>query len=292
MTETIAVLGLDGADYRLLNHWDCENMLLDNHSQIETFCHAREFPITREVWPTIATGQMPTEGTRRGSDWTGPLSLVDWAAKKIVPMRYRSRVGIHLRSGPGVYQSGGGDHVFGDGAVYNWPGITPSHNWNRNSYWLQMLHAGKIDTRDFWRSISATGGMGIGWLAAMSNVDLPIAGIHVHQLDSAGHVWCERPEEFRERYMEMDEMVGMLRKAVDELVIVSDHGMQTEALDDEIPGEHSFRATISSTIPGRLPSHVKEVRDWLENLKPDVENELIGSDIDAPEERLRDMGYI
>jgi predicted AlkP superfamily phosphohydrolase/phosphomutase len=61
MTETLTVLGIDAADYRLARQWDCSNILLGNSQEIQTFSYSLDVPATLEVWPTIATGKLPQE---------------------------------------------------------------------------------------------------------------------------------------------------------------------------------------------------------------------------------------
>ena len=79
MSDSLTVLGLDAADYRLAKRWDCENLLLDNHCGIRTFSYSLDVPATLEVWPTIATGVTPEEHgvvlDRMGWDATPGLAL-------------------------------------------------------------------------------------------------------------------------------------------------------------------------------------------------------------------------
>lgn len=75
--ETIAVVALDAADYALCQSWGCENILLDNHHELETFAYSGEKPITLEVWTSVATGVHPQEhgmaSTGEQQSWDNPL---------------------------------------------------------------------------------------------------------------------------------------------------------------------------------------------------------------------------
>lgn len=323
---TLAVLGLDAADPRLAERWDCGNLLLSAHGDLESFAHSRDTPLTAEVWPVVATGRMPGEGGesggKRGSDWSGPLAVADSVAKWMVPQSWRSTVGRYLRvgrpgdamfgpggdgstpdGGPTGGASGGGrapghgDHVFADGAVFNWPGLTPTRNWKRAEYWLERYHDGAIDDLAFLRRQLAFTGQEVGWLAAMAQAGLPVVGVHAHVLDHAGHAWARQPEKLRAAYEHVDRLAGLVRDhdAVSDLVVCSDHGMQTTATDDGKPGHHSLHGLFATTVDDDLPAHVADVRDWLDRHAP--EPEPLGEawderTFDTPTEHLRDLGYI
>lgn len=299
---TLAVFGLDAADLRLAEAFDCENLLLSESGPLESFAFSRDTPLTAEVWPAIATGELPTDGGggKRGSDWSGFMGIIDRAAKKVVPQPYRTTVGRYLRLGtPGAAMFGDtdGDHVFSDGAVYNWPGLTPTRTWKRAEYWLQQYHQGDLDDLGFLRRQLAFTGQEVGWLASMSQAAFPIIGVHSHILDHAGHAWARQPEKLEQVYDHVDRLAGTLlaHEPVTELVVVSDHGMQTTVTDDDAPGHHDFQGMVASTFDGALPTHVTDVRAWLEVNTPRVEE--VGAPwtdrtFDTPIDHLRELGYI
>lgn len=300
---TLAVLGLDAADHRLLRAWGCDNLLLERAGELEPFAHSRDTPLTAEVWPTIATGRMPDEaegGGRRGSDWSGGMGLADRVARKVLPRGWRSRLGRYLRLGrPGDAMFGPveDDHVFADGAVFNWPGLTPTWTWKRAEHWLEEFHDGAIDDRAFLRRELAFTGQEMGWLAGMSRTELPIVGVHVHILDHAGHAWATQPAKLRDCYRHVDDLAGTLLDddAITELVICSDHGMQTTVTDDPDPGHHSWHGVVAATFDGELPSHVSEMRDWLEAHVPaadPVADHWRTGGFDTTREHLEDLGYL
>jgi len=77
----------------------------------------------------------------------------------------------------------------------------------------------------------------------------------------------------------------------DELLILSDHGMTNELIDDQNVdfGVHSFRAFAATTSDDPLPESVFDVRDWIEAHVEDAEEE---DAMEMPKERLRELGYI
>jgi hypothetical protein len=116
-----------------------------------------------------------------------------------------------------------GDHAFDGGAVFNWPGLTPTRTWKRAEYWLERYHAGELDDLGFLRRQLALTGQEVGCLASMSQAGVPIVGVHVHMLDHAGHAWARQPEKLRTAYEHVDQLTGMLRShdAITDLVVVS-----------------------------------------------------------------------
>lgn len=300
---TLAVLGLDAADPRLANAFECENLLLSSHAPLESFALTRDTPLTAEVWPVIATGSMPEESDRgtRGSDWTGSVGILERLAKQFVPKRTRSTIGRYLRLGkPGAEMFGDVDenHVFAPGAVFNWPGLTPTRTWKRAEYWLEKYHDGTIDDFDFLRRQLAFTGQEVGWLASMSQVGFPIVGVHAHILDHAGHAWARQPEKLERTYQHVDRLAGVLRNhpPISELVVLSDHGMQTVVTNDDSPGHHSFEGMVASTFEDEnLPADVTSVRDWLGLHTPSADpvgDPWSETTFDTPTEHLRELGYL
>lgn len=300
---TLVVVGLDAADYRLVQMWDLENLLLKNHGPLETFAHSKDIPITSEVWPTIATGRLPEEGGAsgtRGSDWSGVMSLIESVATRTLPQPVRTTIGRYLRAGMTVenhFLPTKGDHAFRDGVVYNWPGVTPAKNWSRSETWLARLNDGEISDADFLRVQMGLTGEELGWALAMASCRLPIVATRCHVLDHAGHAWATQPAKLRSVYERVNDLVGTLREnnAVSDLIICSDHGMETSVTDDSSPGTHSWNSMVATTIEGEIPVHVSEMRDYLEYHSPETieaDPEWQVGSVDTPEEQLRDLGYL
>lgn len=302
---TLAVIGLDALDYALAQKWDCSNLLLESHSEIETFSHTFDYPITAEVWPTIATGKLPSddggESGGRDEDWSGAMGMVNRVANSVLPMKLRVTVGKYLRKSkevPSHFDPTDEDHLFGKGVVYNWPSLTPAQNWSRSENWLREFYDGNLTDEEFFRRQLAFTGEEVGWLQSMSHSNLPIVGTRCHILDHTGHAWADHPEKLKRAYMAVDSLIENIRNldTIDQMLIVSDHGMKSSILPaDETSGEHSWRATIAYSEDNvTLPSHVKDIRDWVETrdlLKSTAES-WDETTTDTPTEHLRDLGYL
>ena len=158
---------------------------------------------------------------------------------------------------------------------------------------IQAARDGKITTNEFRREILTFFFEEMGWLIAQQHADMPVAGVHCHILDAAGQVYANRQAKLQEYYQLVDESIEYIRSHVDELLILSDHGMQVEWLGDDSPGTHSWRAMVASTIDEPLPTSAFDVRDWIESQTPDhCEGQRDRMQVDAPTEHLKDLGYI
>ena len=297
MSDSLTVLGIDAADYRLAQCWDCENLLLDNHREIKTFSYSLDVPATLEVWPSIATGQPPREHgvvlDQMGWDNTAGLNILV-KFSQLLPDTAHSLLSRlkECQFGSSVQQTTMA-HVFDEGSVYNWPGVTPCFDWNLEGEWFRDVTTGDLSEKEFRRRYLGSAGKSIGWLAGQSIAGVPIAGAHVHYLDHMGHLCAKRSDPLKSAYEEMDALVGWLRNQVDRLVIISDHGIQTTSTDDSDPGVHSPHALMATTETGELPESVMDVRNWLEErIDGNVEEVESAATVDAPMEHLRDLGYL
>lgn len=293
----LAVLALDAADLELARRWECESLLLADHSQIETYSHSLNYPFTPEVWTTVATGEMPDDHgvTGDAQEWDNPLLRVASRVTEPLPEWVRTQLGrpFRARGAEQTFDRSDSDHPFDD--VFGWPGVTPAKHLDQAWQWCDQAEAGDLTDAELQSNIRENTGMEFGWLASAAG-DGGLVGVHSHILDVAGHVYCERPERLRAVYEWVDQQVAWLRASVDELVILSDHGMQTTALGDDDPGTHSWRAMIATTsgIPGPHPGHVKEVADWLSGQAPHRAGTTRTETVvmDTATERLSDLGYI
>jgi hypothetical protein len=175
--------------------------------------------------------------------------------------------------------------------VAQWPGITDATNFKEAQELLSKVNSGQISDSDLKKRLFGNTGSEFGWLAALSMTDIPIVGTHSHILDVAGHVYSNREEEIRDYYLNVDRMVSTLKVCCNELVIISDHGMEVSALEDENPGKHSWRSFIGTTIEDDLPDTMIEIAPWLENHISMEEKPLQQERLDAPTDHLRDLGY-
>jgi hypothetical protein len=298
MTDTIAVLALDAADVRLAREWDCENLLLDDHRRLETYAHSLDFPRTVEVWPTVATGLGPEEHGVAGdaNEWENPLLQSARRVTRYLPRGVRATLGRPFQRA-GADRSMArtdADHVFESGVVRYWPGLTDAEHVLAAWRLMSLASGGEITEEALRREMEGFTGEELGWLAVASEWDVPVAGVHSHVVDIAGHVYCDREARLRETYEWADREVGRLRERVDRLVVLSDHGMQVGWLDDDDPGTHSFDALVAAEgVDGPLPESVYDVRAWLER---EMDAPTAGDDrtarSDTPTEHLRDLGYV
>jgi hypothetical protein len=298
MTETLAVLALDAADLALARRWDCANLLLSRAGELETFSYSLDTPFTPEVWTTVATGLHPDDhGVKDdAADWDSvPLRLASLVTQ-FFPSELRSRLGQPFRE-RGHRQEitrTEVDHAFTDGTVFGWPGISDADHLSQAWSWASDAEYGDLTDDELRRNALGNTGKEVGWLVSMAAAGVPIAGVHAHALDLAGHIYARREEALRAYYEHVDDLVGMARERVERLVVLSDHGMGVSWLDDPEPGTHSDRAMVAATdtVTGDLPASVYDVREWLEaNAGTDTTgDEQVG--VDTARERLEELGYI
>lgn len=300
--ESLGVLALDAADPVLIERWDCQNLQLQTHRQIETFAYTLDLPYTPEVWCSVATGVGPeTHGVGDSSfTWDNPLLRVVSKATQYLPHYYRRQLGTLVAGGRSEkddmmsFEVTDHDHVFEDGVVKGWPGITPAENLSLAWADLGAADEGDLTDTEFQNRLVSRTGEEFGWLAAaVEHGDAPIAGVHSHILDAAGHTYAADEPTLRRIYCTVDSMVGDLRERVDRLVLLSDHGMQAECLGDDTPGKHSWRAVMSTTVDDSLPESVLDVREWLEkHRREEAGREGSVVSVDTPTDHLQDLGYL
>lgn len=296
MAENIVVIALDAADYALAREWDCENILLETYGEIETFTYGTETPSTLEVWPSVATGLHPEDHgivnkNETAQSWENPVLQMGSKITQYLPNTVRSTLGkpFHRAGQKKQFQQTDAPHVFEDGYVFSWPGITPAPNLSEA--WNLMFRTDKEDSMaEFEGELFKLFGSEVGWAARMAQTGAPIIGIHSHILDIAGHAYMTREDRLRSVYEQVDEMLGWIKSSVDNLIIISDHGMQVSWIDNTT-GKHSMRAMFGTTIDGPIPESVFDVKDWLEARKPAKETENEGAGFDTTAEQLEALGY-
>lgn len=181
-------------------------------------------------------------------------------------------------------------------ALEGWPGLTDARHLDEA--WMLMMRQipdGRVLEGEALEMMRANTGREFGWAASMANPETPLVGVHSHILDVFGHTFAERPERLREVYEWVDTQLGWLRDAVPELVVLSDHRMQSPVLDDDEPGIHSWRAMVSATdgLEGDLPESIYDVAEWLrENRATPRSASTETATMDVATERLKDLGYV
>lgn len=298
----LIVLGLDAIDPALVDHYDADALRLERHGELETFTYMFDRPHTGEVWPTVATGLHPRDHgiTESGeAEWDNPL--VELASKFTghLPLQTRQKLGDIAQTALGadwaIAETDAESFLDGDNReTLYWPGVRNSEYLER--LWKRVDLASKSDEpqQTFDRDLLATAASKFGWVEEMIRHDPELVATHVHVVDLMGHAYGTNEAHYRTFYDWINRKVAELTEAMgedDELLIVSDHGMGTEWVDGtDDAGVHSMRAFVSSTIDDDLPTSVFDVRQWVEDHVTPVE--LDDTDLDLPEEQLRQLGYI
>lgn len=300
---SVAVLALDATDHRLLERWELDNLRLDASRELGTHAWTTEYPHTREIWPTVATGLHPDDhGIRAdsGLEWSDDkLSLASSIAEYVLPQSVRTKIGeLLIQQGDSEFDYATTDEPTFLTEAYQWPGVTEStHLADIHKHYV-ALKEGELTHRQLRQLLYRHAGEKFGWLAAC---DGGVFGAHIHLLDTAGHVFADDEPRLREYYEYADRQVGHLRQEVDDVLIISDHGMQTTFLGDESPAEHSFHAVIAATDglaadASELPEDVLDIADWAARVMPATDpadpDRRDRVEMAVDEEHLADLGYI
>ncbi|ELZ26390.1 hypothetical protein C474_19619 [Halogeometricum pallidum JCM 14848] len=293
------VLALDGTDLRLAEQWECDNLLLDRHGQIDTFAYSRDQPWTPEVWTAVAAGEHPRDTQTVEPEWNHPVLRFASNITRNLPLSVRSRLGDLVEAASVEsreemnFPTISGEHAFTNAEVKGWPGVTPANNLLQTWDLYRELTSGTCSKSEHHAPIVANHYEEIGWLRGHACTGTPLAACHLHLLDTMGHIYADRPESLKQYYLLADEQVGSLRDETDRMIILSDHGMKTGLFDDDRLGSHSWRAMVSATedVEGTLPTSVFDVREWIESQDTTVSdrNELSP---DTDREQLEALGYI
>ena len=298
---SLIVLGIDALDPVHINMFEMDEFLLSTSGKCTTFAHMYDKPHTSEVWPTVATGKHPSKHgvtQENTSEWDNPL--VDFASRFTGRLSGRQRailgkVAQRTTDADWKLQEVESDTFFdGPGrAVHNWPGVHRGSELQRAWDVFQQANQNDMSTQEFGRRICGIAAEQFGWVREMLNHDLNIVASHVHIIDATGHVYRNNRDRYYEAYRWTAERLREIRSAMgpnDELILLSDHGIETSWVSkDEDPGSHSWRAFSATTLDTR-PESVFEVKEWVENHVE--ENTVEEDDLELPEDQLRDLGYI
>lgn len=297
MNDTVGVIALDAADYQLVGDWKCDNILLNNNNKLESFTYGTETPSTLEVWPTVATGVHPKEHgiinkNEKASDWENPILQAMSTATKHLPLWMRAKLGkpFHLIGEQMTFDQTEMPHVFKNGYVFSWPGITPATNLSKAWNLSFQMSDGDLSKAEFEGELFKLFGSEMGYLVRMAQTDAPIVGVHSHILDISGHAYMNHKADLKQMYERVNNLLGWVRSQIDRLVIISDHGMQVEWIDHET-GQHSMRSMVATTEKGSLPDTVFDVKEWLENMKVESEIENKSGEFDTTKDQLEALGY-
>lgn len=321
----LVVLGIDALDPDLVDPEAHPNLVLTSYRAIDTIDSAEGEPSTHELWPTIITGLPPVEHGLELSDgvaWEHPLfsfgsKMADW----ILPGPVQTKLGAWLLNNtsadafrvPAAYYEENDLPTVFDGYAATAIGVP---NYVVDESREDREHTLRRSLGDlFERNPDAKGGhtsadphefyercleMTMIRIARArravrsSNYELVFA--YTSGLDLIGHVSYDLPDLQQSAYNELNEFVGELRTDLsegDELLLVSDHGLQD--------GTHTHEAMVASTAESmaeRITS-VVDVKQAIEtelndtNHRPTtVSKDLSQQGGDAVREQLQDLGYM
>ncbi len=322
----LVVLGIDALDPDLIDPGKHPNLTLERNKCIETIDSSAGEPSTHELWPTIITGLRPEEHGLTLDDgvaWENSLlrygsAVADWA----VPDGLQTAIGAWLLNNteadafrvPATYYDEEGIETLFDGrsaTAIGVPNFVTEPNREDREHNLRRS-MGDL----FERDPDATGGHRSADVVEFYETCLEMIMVRVararaavqsggHELvfaytsglDLIGHVTYDRPEIQMRAYGDVDAAVGDLLDDLgpdDELLLVSDHGLQD--------GVHTHEAMIAGTRPETVDGveSVLDVRGAVEAELDRTHHERPRAvdagpstgDGDRVEEHLESLGYI
>jgi hypothetical protein len=305
---TLVVLGLDALDAAQVEHFDVPKLELNTHGKMETFAHQKDIPYTGEVWPSVATGLHPTDhGVTEGGQSQWDNLLVEYASRVLaprLPMQRRAQLGrwVTRVTGADWELNETQEPTFFDAEgrhVHNWPGTINGDEVAE--VWRHINHTVEsgMPQEDYDRELCGNEVQKFAWVEEMLEFNTALVGTHVHLLDASGHSYGRNEDHYRFFYEKTAEHVEDIHNKMgddDELLILSDHGMNTEWLEND--GEichHSWRAYSASTLDTR-PRDVLDVKEWVDDHigkhQRAYDRDRERTDLDMPEDTLRELGYI
>jgi predicted AlkP superfamily pyrophosphatase or phosphodiesterase len=323
---TVVVLGIDALDPELVDPGTHPHLTLNAHRSIETIVSSTGEPSTHELWPTIITGLPPAEHglvLEDGVSWENPLfKYGSDLADIFVPDPLQTRIGAWLlnntredafRVPASYFDQNDLPTVFDDHASkpIGIPNYVTDPTEDDREHQLRR-HLGDL----FERAPEARGGHTSSDPIEFYESCLEMAMIRIARtrralrsrryelvfgytsgLDLIGHVAYDVPELQSRACVELDEFVGELRNDLsegDELLLVSDHGLQD--------GLHTDRAMVAGTNPS-IVEPVESVVDIYSTVTDELARNHhrrdgwsdISSSGEAGDEvkhQLEDLGYI
>jgi len=322
---TVVVFGIDALDPDIVDSGIHSNLALSNDRTIETISSGVGEPSTHELWPTIITGLRPEAHGLTLDDgvaWESPLLRVGSdVSNYVLPDAVQTWLGAVLlnrtsedafRTPRSYYEDHGITTIF-DGRDAKTIGIpnyvveteeedrehqlrrgmgklferdpeaeTGHDSTDPDTFYEQCLEMAMIRTARIRRALRS------------GRYELVFG--YTSGLDLIGHVSHDRPTLQERAYEELNDFVGELRGDLgdgDELVLVSDHGLQG--------GLHTEEAMIASTDPELIErvSSVLDVREALEtgldrgDHTPTSHRSTTERDGSAEvREQLEDLGYM
>lgn len=268
---TVVVFGIDALDPAIVDPDVHPNLVLEEHAPIETIVSASDEPSTHELWPTIITGLPPAGHGLELDDgvaWGNPvLRYASLVADLALPDALQTRIGAWLlnnteedafRAPATYYEERDIETVF-DGRESKAIGVpnyvTAPDDEDREHVLRRSM--GALFERDpelesghrsadpvafYERCMEMTMVRTMLVRRAYRSKSFELVFGYTSGLDLIGHVSYDLPGLQQRAYAELDDFVGELLadlSAEDELVLVSDHGLQD--------GVHTKEAMIAST---------------------------------------------
>lgn len=323
----LVVLGIDALDPDLVGTGNYLNLTLSDHRAIDTIDSVAGEPSTHELWPTIITGLRPEEHGLVLSDdgvaWGNPvLDVSSRAADIFLPDAVQTRIGAWLltntatdafRTPVSYYADNGIETVFDsyDATPIGIPNYVIDPNETDREHQLRQ-QMGEL----FERDPDARGGhtsadpfafyeqcleMVMIRLArarrALRSRDSELVFAYTSGLDLIGHVTYDQPKLQRAAYKEIDDFVGDVLGDLndgDELLLVSDHGLQE--------GVHTHEAMVAGTDVD-LVADIESVTDVRAAIEAELNrtdhqperrelDEADGKGGEAVREQLESLGYM
>lgn len=293
---TVVVLGIDALDEDLLDEKSYPNLTLTSHKSIDTISSSDTGkPSTHELWPTIITGLPPEEHGLQLTDgiaWDSPLlNLGSTLSNYILPKSLQVKLGAWVldntneaafRARATYYQENGLSTVF-DGFESTAIGIpnyvvNPTEKDREHELRNDMADMFKLDvddetdhthvSSDPWQFYEYCLEMAMIRIArsrrALRGRNYELVFSYTSALDLIGHIAYNDPSLQKRAYEELNHFVGELRSDLtdeDELLLVSDHGLQN--------GTHTDKAAVAGTN-GAMVDHIHSVLD----VRKSIETEL------------------
>jgi predicted AlkP superfamily pyrophosphatase or phosphodiesterase len=322
---TVVVFGIDALDPDIVDSDSHPHLTLAEYKTIETLSSSKGEPSTHELWPTIITGLQPEEHGLTLDDGVAWESSVLRAGSKasdyVLPDSIQTQLGALLlnrtsedafRVSASYYEDNELATVFNGrtAKAIGIPNYVVEPDSKDREHQLRQ-NMGKLFERDpdskgghasvdpnafYHQCLEMTMVRTARIRHALRSRQYELVFGYTSGLDLIGHVSYDRLTLQERAYDEVNDFVGELRSDLrdeDELILVSDHGLQ-----DGLHTEEAMIAATSSSIIEDVSS-VLDVRAAIET-ELDSHDHTPASQDDATEmgdskevqEQLEDLGYM
>ena len=274
---TVVVLGLDALDPDLVAEDRHPSLTLAAHRRIGTIVSETGEPATHELWPTIITGLRPADHGlvlgEGGIGWEHPaLAFGARVADRVLPDGLQSRLGAWIldntetdafRTPASYYERRGIETLFDGRAAepIGVPNYVTDSDESDREHQLRLRLGEYLDfdpdaehthtTDDVVEFYERCLEMSMVRIArarrALRGGRYELVFAYTSGLDLVGHVTYDQPDVQLAAYDELDDLVGELAADLgdgDELLLVSDHGLQD--------GLHTDEAMVAGTAPAMV----------------------------------------